>query len=133
MLLRKLLISLSVFLLTGGVAYAQESVTLAWDAPTHRIQNGDCNQIGTPLTQAEVASLEYTLSFRPNGSTNPWTNVDVTEPTATVLLQGYSIEYIFSVGARLPGGEIVCVSDPVFHTTGPDTNPPGSCTNLRVQ
>jgi len=125
--MRKLMVVLGVLFLTGGIAYAQQSVLVKWDPPTHRIQ-GDCNTLGTPLTQAEVDSLEYTLSYRAKGQTE-WTNIDLTEPEHRLSLSGYSITYQFATGARFPGGEIVCPTNIVEFTTKPDVSPPGQCSD----
>ena len=124
--MKKIAIFTIVLLLTGGLglSYAEETITLAWDAPTHRIANDDCDQQGTALTPEEIASLTYTLSYRVSGSSDPWTNVASTIPTT-------SVEYVLAVGASLPEGEVACSSDPILHKTGPNPNPPGSCSNLR--
>lgn len=131
--MKKIAIFTIALLLTGGIglSFAEEIATFQWSAPTHRIANEDCDQQGTALTPEEIASLTYTLSYRVSGSSDPWMNVSSTTPTASVTLPGYSVEYVLAVGASLPGGEIMCSSDPVLHTTGPDTNPPGACTDLR--
>jgi len=108
-------------------AWAEDTVQLAWDPPTHRVANGDCAQVGETLTPAEVTSLEYTLSYRIKGMGAAWTNVDTIANSAQVTLPGYSVTYEMSVGARFPGGTILCASDLLEYTTRANTNPPGGC------
>jgi hypothetical protein len=130
--MRKLLIVLAATLLVGGVAYAADTITVQWDPPTHRAGPGDdCNTQGTALTQAEIDSLEYTLSYRQIGEPG-WTNVDTTTPSVQLTLPGYEVDYEFAVGARFPGGTILCATDPITYTTDPDTSPPGNCENLSI-
>ena len=131
--MKKILILTAILLLVGGISlsYADDLVQLACDPPTHRIANDDCNQMGSPITPAEAATLEYTLSYRVKDSGSEWTNVDEPAPTATVNLLGYEVTYELTMGARWPGGTIVCTSPLLEHTTAPDTAEPGPCTNLR--
>ena len=129
--MKKIFIVLATLLITGGLAYAQETILVEWDPPTHRVQNNDFEQQGTPLTQEQINSLEYTLSYRPAG-TATWTNVETTVPSANVTLSGYSITYEFSVGAKFPGGTILCATPLVTYQTGPDESPPGQCSDPRI-
>ena len=127
--MKKMLVVVLALVLTGGVVYADDSALVAWDAPTHRTgPDNDCLTQGNALTQAEIDSLEYTLSYRVKGTTD-WTSVDTVIPSATVDLPGYEVTYEMITGARFPGGSIVCVTNVVEHTTAPDTAPPGACTD----
>lgn len=129
--MKKFLIALAVMILVGGVAYAADTITVQWDPPTHRAgPENDCSVQGTALTQTEIDSLEYTLSYREVGATD-WTNVDTTTPSVQLTLPGYEVDYEFAVGARFPGGTILCATDAIIYTTGPDTSPPGQCSEPR--
>lgn len=128
--MRKLAVVFLAMVLAGSVAVVQadDSVTLAWTPPTHRVENLDCAQVGEVLTPTEALSLEHTLSYRVKGTT-PWENNIETGSAITwaVLLSGYEVTYEFVVGSRFPGGEILCVSGMLEYTTAPNLNPPGPC------
>ena len=124
-------ISAIVLLLTGGVAFADPpSTTLQWDPPTHRVDNDDCTQQGTALTQAEIDSLEYTISYRAVGTTS-WVNRESSVPSYTITNLGYNTTYEAVVGAHFPGKLVLCPTGIVRWTT-PEAPPPGSCRNLTV-
>lgn len=111
--------------LLATTAWAGETVQLGWDPPTNRVLNNDCDQVGDPLTPAEVANLQYILSYRIKDSGAVWTNVETIEPTATLDLS-YSTTYEASVGAHWPGGEVLCATELVEFTTGVGPAP-GPC------
>ena len=128
--MKKLAVAFLVLVLTGGVAVVQadDSVTLAWTPPTHRVENLDCMQQGEVLTPAEALSLEHTLSYRVKGAELWENNIETGSAiTWTLLLQGYAVTYELVVGSRFPAGEILCVSAMLEYTTAPNLNPPGAC------
>lgn len=110
-------------------AQAGELATLAWDPPTHRIVGTDCALEGTEITPEDVARLEYTVSYRVKDSGQAWTNVDVNVPTVQLDLP-YGTTFEAYVGARWPGGTILCASDVLTFVTGAEP-PPGACSSFR--
>ena len=122
-----------IFLLVlsfGGYAFADETAVFAWTPPTHRIVGIDCDQQGSVITPEEITRLEYVFSYRIAGTT-VWTNLDTNVPGVSVVLTGYGVSYEASVGARFPGGVILCATiPPLVYTTGLDNSPAGPCSGL---
>lgn len=126
-----LLIAFALIMLPASLM-ADDTVTMQCDPPTHRVSNNDCGIVGALLTAEEVASLEYTFSYRQKDSGAEWTNIDTTSPSTIVTLTGYNTTYEVSVGARFPGESILCSTPLVEFTTSPNTNPPGPCSAFTI-
>ena len=127
-----LVLGLLVCLLSMPIpAQAQTvAVTLGWDAPTHRVSGTDCSISGVVLTAAELAIVEYTVSYRVKGTT-AWTNREVgTNRTVTLAGLPYLTTYEASVGAHWPGESALCATALLEFKTGAGPAP-GTCTNLR--
>jgi len=115
-------------------AHAQTtSVTLGWDAPTHRAggtaEAPECGASGEVLTAAEIATLGYAVSYRKKGTT-AWTNKGSTVRTYTIEGLAYSTAYEATVSAHWPGETGVCPTEIFEFTTGAAPGP-GACSNLR--
>ncbi len=112
-------------------AQTAPSLDTTWDPPTHRISNSDCNQVGAVLTAAEIATLQYSVSYREKGATT-WINLE--SPTNSLLIPGlkYSTTYQITVGAHFAGTTAFCATEITEFVTGV-APPPAACTNLRLK
>lgn len=136
--MKKFLAALMVLFLVGGVGVlpaSAETATLGWDAPTHRaggtIDAPVCGTPGIALTAAEIATIEYTFSYRAKG-TQAWTNMETAAGVTTVTTPNlpFNTTYQAAVGGHWPGGGVVCATEMIEFTTsvGPA---PGACTGLK--
>jgi len=129
--MKKLLSTIAILLLTGGVSIAGPVTSMIeWDTPTVRVANNSCDQSGVALTPDEILSLQYTVRYRVKGNTS-WTEFDVGVPRAALVGLNYMTTYEVAASAHFPGTTSLCYSDVLEFSTG--TGPaPGGCKNLRV-
>jgi hypothetical protein len=134
--MKKLIIAVLMMCLIGGVGVwpaSADTATLGWDAPTHRaggtLEAPECGTQGAVLTAAEIATIQYTFSYRVKG-TQAWTNVETTGTTVTLPNLPFNTTYQAAVGGHWPNGAVACATEMIEFTTsvGP---PPGSCTGLK--
>jgi hypothetical protein len=99
-------------LLAGGSSFSYAATaTLVWDAPTNKIANNSCAETGDTLTPEEADMLEYTVSYRVQGSGDPWINVETTETMLVVTGLLYDTIYEAVVGSHWPGILAMCATD----------------------
>ena len=131
--MRKSLIVPMVMLvgLFTAISYAADDAKLefTWTPPTDRVLT-DCDNPGTPMTQADLDRLEYTLSHREKLATpGPWINTESSDTTVTIENLKWGTTYEAYVGAHWPGEAVFCPTNIIEKATVSEP-PPGGCTGL---
>ena len=128
--MKKALVLLSILFFIGAFSVQADdpSATLGWTPPTHKALGTDCDQNGDPLLAADIARLEYTLSYRVKGETE-WINEETNTNQITLEDLAYATTYEASVGAHWPGQPVLCATDLMEFTTD-DEPAPGKCSDF---
>ncbi len=128
----KIALLTALLLLIPLVSYSDDAKLItAWEPPTTKVANNDCNQAGTAITPEELDVIEYTLSYRIKDSGDDWTNIETMNPAAEITGLLWNTTYELAVGAHWANGAVLCASDMIEATTSLKPAP-GGCSNFTV-
>jgi len=122
-----------VMLILGSISLAAAGtaqMSIVWDPPTHYAKNSDCLDTSMPITPEDLGLILYTVNYRVKGA-GTWESLEVSAPAANITGLNFGTTYEVQIGARFPGGNVLCYTV-VSEGTTPVKPEPGNCSNVQI-